>query len=248
MTRKINNPLEIKDELLQDLNAAFGNNLLCAAIFGSAASPRYVPGRSDINIVLVMNSDSILSLKPLNRMERKWLKRRVVFSFFFTPEELRTSLDVFPLEFLGIRREHIVLTGTDYFQDLKINPALLRLQCERDLKGGLIHLKREFIRWHHKKKALAELARISFTRFLIIFRGILFAAGAEETPQEARNLCAALGKILGISVPALERIAAGNVPMDLSGLVGFYPEYVSAIEEAARSIDRLTVTDKINAE
>ena len=239
MGRKIVDPLEIKQTLVCRLTREFKDNLLSVVMFGSAATPRYVPGKSDINIVIVVRDDSVRSLKELNRIEREWNSRGVVFSFFFTPENIRNSLDVFPLEFSEIKKDHIVFFGPDFFKDLEIGPSFLRLQCERELKGKLFHLKREFIRWHHKKKALQELLKVSYAQFLIVFRGVLSLTGASEIPDNSGKLCALLGKTLGTDVSALEQIAAGQVPGSLDALSGFYPGYIAAIERISLSVDNL---------
>jgi predicted nucleotidyltransferase len=239
MGRKIVDPLEIKEALVGHLSREFKDNLLSVVLFGSAATPRYVPGRSDINIAIVVKSDSVESLKELNRIEREWSARKVVFSFFFTPENIRNSLDVFPLEFSEIKKDHFLLFGTDFFKNLEISASFLRLQCERELKGKLFHLKREFIRWHHKKSALQELLKISYSQFLIIFRGVLSFAGVSDIPHQSGKLCIAIGKTLGVDVSALEKIAADQAPEKLDALAGFFPGYITAIEKITQAVDNL---------
>jgi len=235
MGKKILNPLDLKEELLRDLSKAFGNNMLSVIVFGSAATPRYVPGKSDINILLVVRHDSVQAMAPLNGLEKKWASRKVVFSFFFTPSYIQTSLDAYPMEFMEIRRDHLLLHGIDFFSELEISPRLLRLQCERELKGKLLHLKREHIRWSHKPKVLRSLLGVSFSQFLIIFRNILSAAGRPEVPHSAAELCAETEKALGVDAAALKRIAEGQEVI--------FQEYIAAIEGITMALDRMVVKE-----
>lgn len=217
MGRTILNPMDVKEELVKELSEAFGGNLLSAVIHGLAATPRYVPGKSDINVILVVKDDSVQAMAPLNGLEKKWASRKIIFSFFFTPSYIQASLDAYPMEFMEMKRDHLLLYGTDYFKELVIDPGLLRLQCERELKGKLLHLKREYIRWSHRKKALKELLDVSFSQFLIVFRNIELCGGIEET--------------LGMKGRVLKSIAAGEeVP---------FPEYIAAIEAACSAVDRM---------
>lgn len=241
MSSKIVNPLLIKEELVNDLTRSFNENLLSAVMFGSAVTPRYVAGKSDINIVLVVVDDSIEAMAELNRIEKEWGRRNVVFSFFFTPAYIQRSLDVYPMEFLEIKNSHVILYGSDFFTNLTLKPALLRLQCERELKGKLLHLKREYIRWRHRKSALRDLLNISFSQFLIVFRGLLNISGNREIPHSAAELCAALGQVLGVEIKPLHRIAAHPFPSNKKEIDELFSGYIKAVEAITLAVDNMSI-------
>ena len=48
-------PEDIFDELLQDLINALGTDLVSVVLFGSAAAGRYVKGRSDMNLLIMVS-------------------------------------------------------------------------------------------------------------------------------------------------------------------------------------------------
>ena len=58
-----------------------------------------------------------------------------------TPAYLSGSVDSFPLELLEIQQRRAVLWGDDYFADLKLDQADVRLQCERELKRILLGMR-----------------------------------------------------------------------------------------------------------
>ncbi len=239
MLCKIINPMDIKEALVADLTKAFGNNLLSVVMFGSAATERYVPGKSDINIILIVKDESVQALSGLNRLEKKWKCRKVVFSFFFTSEYINNSLDSYPLEFLEIQKEHLLLHGNDFFKDLKVSRMFLRLQCERELKGKLLHLKREFIRRHHKKRYLQELLKISFPQFIIIFRGVLYSSGLDFIPKQTVDAIKNLRSTLNVDTSILNRISSNQIPSDYDRLNGFFIEYIRAVESISNAVDKM---------
>jgi predicted nucleotidyltransferase len=239
MAKKIMNPMDIKEELLKDLREHFKDNLLSVVIHGSAATPRYAPGRSDINVLTVVSDNSVQALDGVHGLEKKWSRRMVEFSFFLTPEYIQNALDVFPLEFMEIKNTNLLLYGQDHFKDLRINRADLRLQCERELRGKVLHLRREYIRRQDDRKALAGLMNLSFSQFLIIFRGVLSAGNAGEIPVQAADLCRALGELLETDTAVLVSIAGRQIPKDLEGLRDLFRQYVPVMESVMKAVDKI---------
>jgi len=239
MAKKIINPQEIKDEIVKDLRNHFKDNLLSVIIHGSAATTRYVPGKSDINVLTVVKDNSIRCLDGVHNLEKKWSSRKVDFSFFLTQEYIQGSLDAYPLEFLEIKNANILLFGEDYFKDIEISKSDLRLQCERELRGKVLHLRREYIRRQDKNKLLLELLNVSFSQFLIIFRGVLYAGGAREIPAQTVDLCRAMGELLETDTVVLQEIAGHNVPKDIQGLKKLFVKYVPAMESVMKAVDKI---------
>ncbi len=243
MAKKIINPFDIKDELVQDLRSHLGENLLSVIIHGSACTKRYMPGRSDVNIIIVVQNDSIKMLEDMNRLEKRWGARRVFFSFFFTPEYISDSVDAYPLEFFEIQCTHLLLYGRDYFKDLCIKKSDLRLECERELRGKLLHLKREFIRRRQKAKLLVELLKVSFSQVMVIARGLFYVAGRTKIPDTHPDLCPALAEILDIDTGTLRKIANQIVIGDFKQINQLFYEYIPAIERLLAAVDGIKIID-----
>ena len=231
-------PEEIKDKLVDDLQVFFGDNLLSVVMHGSAVTERYVPGKSDINISCVLKDDSLNNLLNFSVLEKKYSKSNVAFSFFFTPKYITDSVDAYPLEFMEIKQANEILFGEDFFGNLKINNSDLRLQCERELRGKLLHLKREFIHAGGKKKKIANLIKISFPQFLIIFRGVISASDGSYEKGLGLPVCEKLSGILDLQFKALLEIARKGYDLKDHELNDYFMNYVDDIENIIEAVDK----------
>ena len=52
---------------------------------------------------------------------------------------------MFPLEFLHIKSKNVTICGETPLADFSPNLAELRIECERELRGLLVHLRRAFL-------------------------------------------------------------------------------------------------------
>ncbi|MFA4935042.1 MAG: hypothetical protein WC568_04320, partial [Candidatus Methanoperedens sp.] len=73
------------------------------------------------------------------------LKQLKEIPLVFTREEIMDGTDVFPIEFLNIRKHHKTLYGDDFLEDIGISKKNLRQQLEFDLRSKLIHLRKEYL-------------------------------------------------------------------------------------------------------
>lgn len=121
-----------------------------------------------------------------------------------TPDYLPNAADVFPLEFLEIQQLHVLVFGSDSFADLKLAPANLRLQCERELRSELIGLRQGLLSAAGKRSLLGPLCRTSAERVARILRGLLTLVG-RQPPRHAAELVAAAAEVCQRPLQALER-------------------------------------------
>ena len=56
---------------------------------------------------------------------------------------IQQSLDTFPLEFLNISSSYQLVFGDDILENIEFKAEDVRTQCERELKGKLLHLRAE---------------------------------------------------------------------------------------------------------
>jgi hypothetical protein len=68
------------------------------------------------------------------------------------------------------------------------------LQCERELKAKVLHLRRGFLEGRGRARALRELLRVSISAFIAIFRGLLYLKGV-PIPQDRRAIIRAAGEV-----------------------------------------------------
>ena len=68
-----------------------------------------------------------------------------------------------------MKQYHQVVFGEDVLSSIEIQPEHLRLQCERELRGKLIHLRQEYLNTGGKSRRIKNLLRFSLPAFVSIF-------------------------------------------------------------------------------
>jgi len=167
-------PKEIFDEFVKDYREAFGSDLVSIILYGSGARGEYIPKKSDINFLIVLSVEGIDRLNCAFKLVAKWHKQMVATPLFLSRSHIASSLDSFPIEFLNLKACYQVVCGEDVLQNLDIGREHLRLQCERELKGKLIQLRKRFIESQGKKREIEDLIRHSLPAFFSIFQSMLY--------------------------------------------------------------------------
>lgn len=235
MAKKWNKAEDIKDELIRDLEKAFGHNLVAVFITGVSATKRYVSGKSRIEILTVLNDDSLLEFDKFHSVEKDWLKKGVDFTYFMTKDFINNSLDSFPLEFFDMKNRNILLFGLDLLKDISIRESDLRLQLERELRGKSLNLKREIISLNGSKKGLQELLNKSFPQFLTILRAVIHLSDSEYVALEPRADIDKASEVTSVNLDSFTSIAFENIT-DLTTLCS---EYSKAVDSLVLYIDKL---------
>ena len=73
-----------------------------------------------------------------------------------TRDEIATSADVFPIEWLDVRERHLLLEGEDVLSGIVVDHECLRRQIEHELRGK--HLRLRMMWWLHASRP-ADLRR-----------------------------------------------------------------------------------------
>ncbi len=178
-------PKEVFPEIISDCRELFGDDLISIILYGSAAEGHYRPGKSDINFLIVLTDNGIDHLDRAFGKIRKWRRKRVATPLFLTEGYILSSVDVYPIEYLNFQRHHQVIYGKDVLEGLVVERKMLRLQCEREVKGKLLLLRRTFLETEGKARALREVIGFSLPFFMAIFEALLFLMGHKE-PTDRR--------------------------------------------------------------
>lgn len=190
MAKIIKKPPEIFTEITEDFQQACGADLLSIILYGSGTGDYYIPGHSDINLLIILQEAGLVNLERCLTVTGKWGKRRVA-AVFMTPVYIADSQDAFPVELLNMQLNHLVVYGQDVLSDLKLEAKDLRLQLERELKGKVLHLQQGFLACAGKATGLRQLIGLSMGAFLPLFTALLFLRGY-KTPPGRRDLIKAL--------------------------------------------------------
>jgi hypothetical protein len=188
------------------LVAALGESLVGAAIYGGLAKGDYVPGRSDVNVALVLTAATPAVLDRLiplvNEGARDWL----LAPWVLTERDLRRATDVFPTKFLDLQRHHLLVCGRDVLGDLDVPHEHLRLRCEQELTNLHLRLRQTYLRRTARPELLETTLRRSLPALLANLGTLLELEN--KRPLATRNEILAAASASGLDVAAVERVQA----------------------------------------
>lgn len=157
---------------VKEVKGAFGDQMEGLLLYGSAVRGEFLPGRSNLNILLLVSSYDSAVLKQYSVLHRKWSKEQIVVPLFLTEEELRMSATVFPLEFLEIQEHHRVLGGRDPFIGFHVKTDRLREAVVQGLASHLLRLRQRYVEGGGGDEATTILLPLSITSTLPLLRGV----------------------------------------------------------------------------
>ena len=241
MAKAPKTPQEVFPEIIADLKGAYGEGLQSVILYGSGARGGYVPGKSDINLLIVLAADTAGDLEKIQPAIPRWRKRAVATPLFMTKTFIVASLDVYPIEFLNMKRHYLVVHGEDVLRDLAFDRDSVRRQCERELKGKLLLLRTGFLETADRAQDLKRLMAGSITAFLSIFAALLDLKG-REIPGGRRELVTAVAEAYGFSADpflACIDLREGKKDLSLRDLKTVFQTYTGEIGRLIAAVDRL---------
>lgn len=239
MTRTPKDPAELFEAFTHDCQEVFGSDLLSIILYGSGATSDYRPGKSDLNFMIVLSDNGIDNLDKAFPVVKKWRKKKVAVPLFLTPEYLSSSLDVYPIEYLGFQRRHKVVYGKDIFEELHFDRECLRLQCEREIKGKLLLLRHAYLESEGRGNVLKGVVIRSIPAFLSIFEGLLHLKD-KKVPVTKRELIKAGCDAFGLGSEVFEKLLSireGEFKPDARSLKELFKEYLRAVRTLAMRMD-----------
>ncbi len=193
------------EQLTQDLISLSEGNIESVVLYGSAAADDQTKHYSDINVAVVLKNIEVSTLDQIQVPVRNWIKSGNPAPILLTSQQIQSSKDVFPIEFLDMKNSHRVLWGTNPFKDLLIEKTYLRHQLEFELRGKLIKLRQAYLESDARAVKINELMAKSLSTFTILFRGVLELTG-RTAPTHKRDVWAALHTLTPIDLDALQAI------------------------------------------
>lgn len=223
-------------ELAETLLRLAGDNLVGLSAFGGwlVNDPFYegTPARS----VAVLQKIDLKVLDELASSGARLGKRNLSAPLMMTPDYIKASCDVFPLELLEIQQSHALTCGEDHFAGLEFERDDVRLQCEREFKGELIQLRQGLLAAAGKHRMLAELCRGCAVRIVRMLRGVLHLGGVDPIPKLTREIVERSGEVVGKPLDTLARIVNMPDQIEFDAFERFYGE----VDALTSYVDGLT--------
>jgi predicted nucleotidyltransferase len=232
--------IERAERFARELSAAYGDALVSAVLYGSAARGEYREGISDLNVLVLLTDTRPVTLRAGSKLARAWVAERNPPPLMLSQEEWRASADVFPIELSDIRDAHRVLVGADPFAAITIRPEDLRLQCEHELKGKQIQLRERYLLSADQPAELEQLLLKSFPTFLVLFRTVLRLSGGDAS-RDPEAVVRRVAEHVGFDAAPLLEVnrARGGAKLDARADSPVVVGYLDAVEAVVHYVDRL---------
>lgn len=192
---------------VEEIELAAGGRVGSIVLYGSGAGNEYIPGRSDLNFLLVADAIDLPLLESLQKKTGRWAKNRISTPLVVSRSFLVTSTDSYPLEILGMMASYRLLKGSDPFEDLTPDEEHVRLQVEREVKSKALALRRGYMESCGKHQRLVECLIDSLPALDAIVRGILYM-NRSDWKRSGSSLHMASARFLGDDAGVLEAIRA----------------------------------------
>ena len=227
---------------LSQVDAALGGGY-SAVLYGSAARSDFVPGRSDLNLMLITDDLSPAKLSGLGGAFATWRKSGYEPPLVILRSEWARATDVFPIEITDMRSGYEVLRGPDPVAGLHVAPTDLRHALEREFRGKLLRLRQGYMAAAGDPAALGALAGRSSGTFLVLLRALLVLLG-RTVPHEPVEVAAVAAAAMGMDGEPLLTVVRHRAERGWRCPPGAFEGYLEAVARAATFLDQLQLGDQ----
>jgi hypothetical protein len=140
-----------------------------------------------------------------------------------------------------MKHHHTLVYGEDVLEELKIEKKHLRLQCEREIKGKLLHLREEFLDTRGNKHLISALISRSIPAFATLFEALLYLQG-EEIPKQRQKTFSKAAVVFNFDNDIFEKLLKvknKTAKYSTEELRSLMDSYIWEIRKLAEVVDKL---------
>jgi predicted nucleotidyltransferase len=232
----------VVDPFLTEVDRALGSTY-SAVLYGSASRGDFVPGRSDINLMLVLDQLAAPMLRTLGRSFALWRKSVAEPPLVVSRLEWSRASDAFPIEITDMRLSYQVLRGTDPLDGVRVDRADLRKALEREFRGKLLRLRQGYATYAPEPAALGSLGLQSAATILVLLRGVLTVM-ERPVPTDGTELSTAAAEAIGFEPEHLLHVVRHRADREWRCGAPEFENYMNAVEQTAQFVDQLQLGDQ----
>ena len=173
-------------QLIEDLQEQAGANFAGLVVFGGLARGRYRPGRSDVNVIVLLNTPDAKALREISPALRDARRSAGIHPMLLCPTEVASAAQDFPSKYFDIKMHHVVLHGSDPFEAIQIPLAGVQKSVAQSLRNQLIRLRHRYLVQCDEPDGL-RAALLAAARPLAIDLSCLLAAAKHPLPDNDRT-------------------------------------------------------------
>lgn len=229
------------DELVKQLKLAYGGALRSVVLYGSAVAGEHIAKKSDYNVLVVVDSITVDSLRNAAAVATAWANDGNPPPMTFTTAEWKSSSDIFPMEYSDILERHRVLFGEAPFDGVSVSRSDLRLQVEHQAMGKLLQLRQGVMAAGGDSKKQVALLEDSLSTLMVIFRGVA-RFGGESAPKDYEALTHAVATRAGFAAEPFVKVirhVRGGEKLPRETAVTVLAGYLAGMEKLVAYLDSL---------
>jgi hypothetical protein len=233
------------DDLVTQLQAAYGSHLSTVVLYGSAAAGEHIPKQSDYNVLVLLDRiEPVTMLAAASAVARAWNDAGNPPPMTMTLAEWQGSSDVFPMEYADILDRHRVLYGTPPFDGIVVSRPNLRLQLEQQVLGKLLQLRQGALLAGTDGKRQLELITASLSTMMVLFRAVVRLHG-EKPAADNVALAERVATLANLDADAFARAVRhvrGEAKLSGGDAGSVLAGYLAGIEGLKAHLDRFPST------
>ena len=228
---------DFSQKLLADLNG----NIKSILVYGSAAGADYDHGTSNVNVAVIVKDLDLGNLSPCLKTIKWGHKNRMATPLILSEAYVSNAFDVFPIEFSDIKRRHKVIFGEDFFSGIDIPLKDVRLLCEQQVKGKLLHLRQAYLETGANPVVLKNLLSSALRDLIPVFGQLLVLKGLP--PEENKEkLFEAVSRTFSLDADAFVAVLNDKTRRVLIAprqVEAYLQSFLSQLEKLSRHLDSL---------
>ena len=237
--------------LERDLRGIFGSRLRSLVVYGlrarAAADHRHEShatqhhqGRAVTHTLAVVDTLSIDDLRACTGRVEAWHDDGLATPLVLAAHEFGRSLDAFPFEFGAILADHLLVSGSDPFDGLKVDMADLRRACEVQARGHWLHLREGYLETRGRGDGLAVLIVESAPAFAALVTSVAQLDTA-AVPADVAAAARHVERHLSLPSTASEIVAlAGVSEISSAEAERLFTPYLETVERLVKHVDAWT--------
>lgn len=227
-------------EVLRDV---FGEQLRAVILYGSAVGADYVPGRSDINLLVVLQDASPRELQTLRGRWKEWHRLGLDVPLVVDEQFLVRAADVFPLELIEIRERHRLLFGKPVLALVEVSLQNVRHQVEFELRSKALRLQALYLNTDLDRAVMQEALLSSAKSFVVLMKHLLYLKGESGPFESYAQVVERFATRFSLSLSAVQlllaiRREARPWPTEIEPFVREYLGEIHAVIRVADTIEQ----------
>lgn len=240
---KISLPADLTNELdlfCNDIISLIKNDLCSIILYGGVAKAEY-DDTSDINLMIVLKTINIDLLDKINPRIQKGILKFTLAPFIITEQDLVSSFNLFPIKFLDIKQNHIIIWGKDVLTPIAISEEFLKRNCQRELKNLALRLTSIYFHNYGFIENLGFRMKKIFPSFLISINALLYLKTGKSYPSKQAIIKNAIID-LGLDENVLNKYfdyKTGKIQLKNAEVKQLFSEFMILVRKVSSISDKL---------